>query len=183
MGGLVAYEMAFQLLEQGEDVGLVVLFDTYATNPKPVKESMMDLLLHPTWAQVKQLPDEVRKKIRRTYLAWRLPEDLRKIMRNNAQAAQRYSLRPYRGKAILLRAGDTWRVAEDPYSKWSELIGNLETIRIPGSHMEILREPHVSRLAARLKSCIDGAAFGQAELVISKGGTLPLLASTSKVRI
>ena len=25
MGGLVAYEMAFQLLEQGEDVGLVVL--------------------------------------------------------------------------------------------------------------------------------------------------------------
>ena len=34
LGGLVAYEMACQLVAGGEEVGLLVLFDTYASNPE-----------------------------------------------------------------------------------------------------------------------------------------------------
>ena len=67
MGGLVAYEMAQQLVAAGEEVGLVVLFDTYATAPKSVNESLRDLLFHPTWTHVKRLPAELRKKVRRTW--------------------------------------------------------------------------------------------------------------------
>jgi thioesterase domain-containing protein len=158
MGGLVAYEMAHQLLAAGEDVGLVVLFDTYATNPKSVNESLKDLLLHPTWTHIKRLPSELRKKIRRTMIGARLPEYLKKVMRTNAQAAEQYVLRPYSGKVILLRAGDTWRVADDPYAAWTQYVGELETIQIRGTHMEILREPNVSTLAERLKNCIHGAS-------------------------
>lgn len=154
MGGLVAYEMAQQLFAQGEDVAALVLFDTYATNPKPVK--LMDVLRHPSqWAQ---LPEELRKKIRRTMLAWRLPEYLKKVMRTNAHAAEHYQLRPYSGKAYLLRADDGWLVKEDPYAKWSELLGELETIEIGGAHMDILREPQVRHLAECLKGCMDSAA-------------------------
>jgi thioesterase domain-containing protein len=158
MGGLVAYEMAHQLLAAGEDVGLVVLFDTYATNPKSVNESLKDLLLHPTWTHIKRLPSELRKKIRRTMIGARLPEYLKKVMSTNAQAAEQYVLRPYSGKVILLRAGDTWRVADDPYAAWTQYVGELETIQIRGTHMEILREPNVSTLAERLKNCIHGAS-------------------------
>jgi aspartate racemase len=158
LGGLVAYEMASQLQSRGEEVSLLALFDTYASNPKPVNKSLLHLLLHPTWSQLQQLPSALRKKIRRTLLARRLPGLLKKVMSTNARAAEQYQLRPYSGKATLLRAGDSWRVADDPYAKWAQLLGTLETIRIPGAHMDMLREPHVGILAERLKSCIDGAA-------------------------
>jgi len=169
MGGLVAYEMAQQLVASGEEVGLVVLFDTYATNPKSVNESLKDLLLNPTWTHIKMLPSEVRKKIRRTWIGVRLPDYLKKVMRNNAHAAEQYVLRPYSGKVILLRAGDSWRVADDPYAAWTQFVTELETIQIRGTHMEILREPNVSTLAERLKSCIHGAteSLDEQELLAS----------------
>ena len=158
MGGLVAYEMAQQLVAAGEEVGLVVLFDTYATTPKSVNESLRDLLFHPTWTHVKRLPSELRKKVRRTWNGVRLPEYLKNVMRSNARAADHYVLRSYKGKTILLRAGDTWRVADDPYAAWTQYVAELETIQIRGTHMEILREPNVSTLAERLKNCIHGAS-------------------------
>jgi aspartate racemase len=166
LGGLVAYEMARQLVARGEEVGLLVLFDTYATNPKPVNESLVDMLLHPTWAQLRQLPGELRKKIRRTLIARRLPALLKKVMSTNARAGAQYALQPYSGKATLLRAGDSWRVSEDPYAKWGELVGTLETMEIGGAHMDILREPQVGHLAECLKSCIDGARVGEAEILV-----------------
>jgi thioesterase domain-containing protein len=157
MGGLVAYEIAQQLVAADEEVGLVVLFDTYATNPKSVNESLKDLVLHPTWTHVKKLPSEVRKKVRRTWNAIRLPDYLKKVGRANAYAAEQYVIRSYEGKTILLRAGDTWRVADDPYAAWSQYVKDLETIQIRGTHMEILREPNVSSLAEKLKGCIHSA--------------------------
>jgi amino acid adenylation domain-containing protein len=169
LGGLVAYEMARQLRAGGEEVGLLVLFDTYATNPKPV--GLGDLLR----GQVKltQLPDELRRKVRRTFLAWRLPEILKKIMRSNAQAGARYRLQPYDGKAVLLRAGDSWRVGEDPYAAWGRLVGELEVIQIGGAHMDILREPQVGDLAESLKACLDaagGARMNEPELLVRNAG-------------
>ena len=169
-GGVVAYEMARQLLAKGEEVGLVVLLDTYASNPKPVK--FTDLLSDPSQVKLGQLPTELRKKLRRTILAWRLPEVLKKVMRTNAHAVEQYRLEPYSGKAVLLRAGDSWRVSEDPYGKWSQLVGTLETFEIGGAHMDILREPQVGVLAERLKSCMDaaGANLGEPELLAGNIG-------------
>jgi amino acid adenylation domain-containing protein len=166
LGGLVAYEMACQLRARGEEVGLLVLFDTYASNPKPVNESLFDLVRHPAWAQLRRLPGALRRKVRRTIRMWRLPKNLKKVMSTNAHAAEQYRLRPYGGKATLLRAGDTWRVSEDPRGGWEQLVGTLETIEVPGGHMDILREPHVGRLAECLKSCIDRASLGEREMQV-----------------
>jgi amino acid adenylation domain-containing protein len=156
LGGIVAYEMARQLLMSGESVGSLVLFDTYATNPKPVK--VIDLLTRPSQLRLRKLPEEVRRKVRRTVIAWRSPDHLKKVMRTNAQAAEHYRLQPYGGKAFLLRAGDSWVVKNDPYARWSELVEELETIEIGGAHMDILREPQVGTLADCLKNCINNAS-------------------------
>jgi aspartate racemase len=156
LGGLVAYEMARQLVDRGEEVGLVALFDTYARNLKPV--SLLDLLRNPGQVRITQVPTAIRKKIRRTILALRLPEVLKKVGRTNAQAADKYRLQPFGGRAVLLRAEDTWRVGEDPYAAWHHLVAELETVEIRGAHMDILREPQVSHLAERLKRCIDGTS-------------------------
>jgi aspartate racemase len=168
LGGLVAYEMACQLAAAGEEVGLLVLFDAYARNPKPVNESLLDLLRNPAWAKLRQLPEALRKKVRRTIRAWSLPKHLINVRLTNARAAEQYRLRPYSGKVTLLRAGHTWRVSEDPNNGWTPLVGALETIEIPGGHVDILGEPHVVRLAECLKACIDGASLGEPEVLTRK---------------
>jgi thioesterase domain-containing protein len=162
-GGLVAYEMARQLRARGEEVGLLALFDTYATNPKPL--SLLDLVRNPGRVRIGQLPTELRKKIRRTFLMKRLPEVLKKVMRTNAHAAEQYALQPYRGKVVLLRAGDTWHNDDGSYAKWNHLVGELETIEIRGAHMDILRDPNVGHLAEHLKSCIDQAQLNDAAVM------------------
>ena len=170
LGGVVAYEMACQLLAAGDEVGLLVLFDTYADNPKPVKRSLLDLLRHPTPARLRLLPEAVRKKVLRTIRMWRLPAHLKNVLRTNARAAGQYRLQPYGGKATLLRAGDTWRASEDPRAGWDRLVRELKTIDIPGAHFDILREPHVSQLAECLKGCIDGATLGESEVLVRNVG-------------
>lgn len=170
LGGLVAYEMACQLVAGGEDVSLLVLFDAYASNPKPVNESLLDLLRNPAWGKLLQLPQALRKKIRRTIRARLLPKHLINVRLTNARAAEQYRLQPYSGKVTLLRAGQTWRVSEDPNNGWTPLVGALETIEIPGGHVDILGEPHVVRLAECLKACIDSASVGEPEVLARNAG-------------
>jgi amino acid adenylation domain-containing protein len=163
LGGVVAYEMARQLAVRGEEVGLLVLFDTYATNPK--KYGVKDFLRNPSKIKWAEIPGEIRRKIRRTMLAARLPEELAKIMRTNGEALTHYRPEAYLGKAYLLRAQESWLVKDDPYAKWRELTGDLEIVEIGGAHMDILREPQVAHLAFCLKRCIDQAGVNEAELV------------------
>jgi amino acid adenylation domain-containing protein len=158
-GGLVAYEMAQQLRAGGQEVGLLVLFDTYPGNLKAVGTSLIELLLHPTWQHwVHDLPRIARKRIRRSLRNWRVPQVLRDVRDSNATAADRYELRPYAGKAALIRAAEkSLRSSQDPLAAWNGLISNLDIHEIPGDHYDMLVEPQVNTLAECLKSCIEKA--------------------------
>ena len=160
-GGLVAYEMAQQLLARGEEVGLLVLFDTYPGDLKSVSASLASLLLRPSWRHLSyDLPKAIRKRIRRTFRGWRMPQHLSEVRDSNRAAADRYVLRPYPGKATLVRAVEQSlrSGSDDPHAAWKSLVSNLEVHSIPGNHYEILVEPQVECLAACLKACIDKAS-------------------------
>lgn len=160
-GGLVAYEMAQQLVARGEEVGLLVLFDTYPGDLKSVTASLVNLLLTPSWRHwFHDLPKAVRKRIRRGVRGWGMPQHLTEIRDSNRAAADRYVLRPYRGKATLVRAVEQSlrSGSDDPHAAWKSLVGSLEVHSIPGNHYEILVEPQVERLAECLKACIDKAS-------------------------
>jgi thioesterase domain-containing protein len=158
-GGLVAYEMAQQLREHGQEVGQLVLFDTYPGNLKAVGTSLIDLLVHPTWRHwFHDLPKVARKRIRRSMRNWRVPQVLRDVRSSNTRAADRYVLRPYAGKATLIRAEEkSLRSSEDPLAAWHGLVASLEIHEIPGDHYDMLVDPQVNRLAECLKGCIDNA--------------------------
>jgi amino acid adenylation domain-containing protein len=158
-GGLVAYEMAQQLGAQGHEVGLLVLFDTYPGNMKALGTSLIDLVIHPTWRHwVHDLPRVARKRISRSLKNWRVPQMLKDVRNSNTAAADRYVLRPYAGKATLIRAGaKSLRSSGDPLAAWNGLVANLDVHEIPGDHYDMLLEPQVERLAECLKSCIDKA--------------------------
>jgi thioesterase domain-containing protein len=156
-GGLVAYEMAQHLRAGGQEVGLLVLFDTYPGNLKAVGTSLIELLRHPTWQHwFHDLPRIARKRIRRSLRNWRVPQVLRDVRDSNATAAERYELRPYAGKAALIRAAEkSLRSSQDPLAAWNGLISILDIHEIPGDHYDMLVEPQVNSLAECLKSCID----------------------------
>jgi amino acid adenylation domain-containing protein len=161
-GGLVAYEIAQQLRERREEVGLLVLFDTYPGNMKAVGTSLIDLLIHPTWKHwVHDLPRVAVKRIRRGMKNWRVPQVLRDVRSSNTMAADSYVLRPFAGRATLIRAEEkSLRSSADPLAAWNGLVSSLEIHEIPGDHYDILVDPQVNLLAECLKSCIDGVGAG-----------------------
>lgn len=172
LGGLVAYEMACQLQARGQEAGALVLFDTYADNPKSLSQSLVDLLRRPSWVRGQKLYAATVERIHRKKRARAqgLSETLRKVMRTNAHAAEKYVLRPYAGKVTLLRADDRWNVSEESYVRWNQLVGTLETIKIPATHMDFLREPQVTQIAECLKDCIDAASSTEREVAAGNVG-------------
>lgn len=158
-GGLVAYEMAQQLRAQGEEVGLLVLFDTYPGNLTPLTSSLLKSLRRPSKQLLVQLNRSVR---RRSRVLWRMltfPRALREVFQANSRAAGGYRLKPYTGQATLFRASEqSPRNGDDPYAAWRDLLpAGLEIQDIPGSHNGILVDPEVAVLAQKLKCCIDTA--------------------------
>jgi amino acid adenylation domain-containing protein len=157
LGGLIAYEMAQQLRAMGEEVGLLVLFDTYPGNLKSVTASVLRLLLSPSWQHwVHDLPNKAMKRLRRALRSRNVPKFLIEVRDSNAAAADSYRLRPYAGKATLIRAAEqSLRSSGDPHGAWHDLVRTLEIHEIPGDHYEMLIAPQVERLAECLKVCID----------------------------
>lgn len=155
LGGMIAYEMAHQLSAKGEEVGLVILLDTYPGKVKSVSHSLLRILLSPQQLFV-DLPyaavDSARRRIKRG----RVAPELKSVFHNNAGAGDRYVLRPYGGRVDLFRAAEkSWRTSADPYAAWAKLASKLETHEVPGDHRGVLYEPQVGHLANGLKARID----------------------------
>lgn len=77
------------------------------------------------------------------------------------RVVNRYFPAKYRGKSFVFIARDTWAFCglsalTDPRLAWSRLSEGGSTVKaIPGDHMEMLGQPHVSRFADELKVCLQ----------------------------
>jgi amino acid adenylation domain-containing protein len=179
-GGLIAFEMAQQLHSQGQEVGLLALFDTYApgsSEPSPDAGSLRyqiyrilqrinlqigSLLLLDAKGKVKY----VREK---SILAWRrLKGSIKRIdngfkvlaeqhERDVLKAFEEYVPQPYPGRVTLFRASRQPAGYNNAYDLgWGELAGGgLEINEVPGEHGSIVVEPRVGTLAQKLKRCIE----------------------------
>ncbi|QSQ14838.1 non-ribosomal peptide synthetase [Myxococcus landrumensis] len=172
MGGLLAFEMAQQLREQGDDVELLVLIDAYA-RPGPVDAEGLrperlgslffkDLLraagadLPCSEDALARMPAEEALQALETAgrAAAALPEaglsTLRSVFESNLEAAWRYVPRPYTGALLSLEAGDSPRAHE-----WELLArGGVEVHTLPGDHYALLRPPGVQPLARILREAL-----------------------------
>jgi oxalate---CoA ligase len=185
MGGLVAYEMARQLVAQGAEVGLLALIDAYCGPPRMrfvasdwIRRRFSEL----SALRVGQMPGYFAHTLRelgrraaallaraRDALKWRVmqvsgresPAILRPrtVKETNAMAVWSYELRPCTCDAVLFRTDlNTW---QDPamHDDWRKLIGDrLEVRRISGDHFTLLNDPHVATLASALQECLERAA-------------------------
>jgi aspartate racemase len=180
-GGLVAYEIAHQLIAQGQKVALLAVLDTHIEYRIPFVARVLlrckqrlkriydlfryALRLTPAefWKRAKR---KVKSKFHRPTKVGVQPEyfphtrsDPMHLVLNRA-----YARKPYSGKVTLFKAIDSidrYEYSEPPEVGWKKLItGTLEIHPIPGSHGGILEEPNVQVLADKLQYCIDQTLSG-----------------------
>ena len=168
-GGVLAYEIAQQLVGEGEEVALVAMLD-----------SMLPRALQRDWARwaakkvrnvrsmgIGQILRGMARRLRgstsggvaageRPALepagaeAHRLGEIRDRVY---SEATRRYRIRPYGGQVLLVRAKDKSYFdvdISDPTYGWGSLVNGLDACDIEGDHLSILRDPHVAELARQL---------------------------------
>jgi thioesterase domain-containing protein/acyl carrier protein len=180
LGGLIAFEMARQLRERGEEVALVAILDT---SPRIAGEgagevSDLDILvdivryleiqrgreLGMTRADLEAVaPGERLGRLAEALRAADLvppevgEEELGRVARvyaANARATRLYVPKPYPDRVTLFRAGET--EGPDADLGWGEIsAGPVEVHAVPVTHLTLLVEPGVRQLAEQLRSRLE----------------------------
>ena len=141
MGGVVAFEMARRLCEQGEAVGSLVLIDSSRPGPgsAPADDAGMDAAFA---RNVKGVGADGGFETARIGQA-------RDVFRSHCQALAWYEAQPYPGPLTLIRAGRG-------SNGWETLADDVRLHEIPGDHFSILRRPTLERVASVLAGTLNG---------------------------
>jgi thioesterase domain-containing protein/acyl carrier protein len=178
-GGFVAYEMARQLSAQGQQVGLVGIFDTQAasapgylnslSNEKKLSYRTKQILNKVNYhsqniskLQANDIVPYLRNRRENPSISEvimgdvekdQVPEHLLGIIEANIAALRKYVPGEYGGKVTVFKSDNHGRGV---YYGWKELArGGVEVHYVPGTHRGILQEPNVVLLAEELRNCID----------------------------
>jgi acetoacetyl-CoA synthetase len=180
MGGLIALEIAQQLLQCGEKVELVALLDTQLDEQCL---TFQDWLFHQrcrvalelreirarSWGQrvsyalskAGHFADRLRvlagKSPKRAGIAEQelrgvltLPPRQRKVIVGLRVAMAAYRPKPYSGKAIFFHSAIPNPRWPDPLRVWKGVCRELEVVEIPGGHSDLILPPNVGYVAHAL---------------------------------
>jgi thioesterase domain-containing protein len=146
LGGVIAFEMARQLVEAGRELGTVALLDTNA----PGRSRWSDPRALETLVLPDELPEDLSAEDR---------ERLVRVLRTNLRAVHGAPPRAGRVPVLLLRASEGARSLEedgDGTLGWSALTPERVVVRfVPGNHESLLEPPHVSVLAEELDRILE----------------------------
>ena len=173
-GGLLAFEIAHQLRRNGEDVAFLAMFDTAVPEGRLraatrravrhahiIREEGFDHIAtqgRVRLAQALRLLRAAEKNADAVFAATDA-QDARRIALRDAiyfRAMSRYTPRRYDGNTMLIRAENS--MIPDSTEGWSNLIPNLEIVRVPGDHLEILKSPNVGNVAKEILRSLERAA-------------------------
>jgi thioesterase domain-containing protein len=178
VNAVIAYEMARQLNQQGEELALLAMFDAhnqaYYKNPLRdgrytgrIKYHLANLLhsdLREGSAYILSRFEEARRKLERTM--WQLSSDQgtnsKASKMHNADAVvhpafHRYEPGAFQGKIAMFQSSD-WPQGDyfDFPLGWKDLVqGSIDFHRIPGDHPSMFTEPNVGLVAAELREHLD----------------------------
>ncbi len=178
-GGLVAFEMAQQLEAAGEEIALLVLFDTF---PPKIPDRDITVAMRLRWLRDDRM-GYIKQSLMRRIDARRDAEDLRRaediaasggvvpvelrdtyVQHSFMRAADSYVLRPWSGRVVLMRAGEPTFEAVDlgPTYGWDEMAeGGVEVIEVSGNHDTLVLDSNASTLVRQLRSTLDRTQAGR----------------------
>jgi non-ribosomal peptide synthetase component F/thioesterase domain-containing protein len=186
-GGLVAFEIARRLAERGEHIGFVALLDTgnwaYYRNLPATRLAqfrrtyMIDRLKKYGRNLVQGRFDDVVADARQfvtsrlNAVLWKISRQacrlvnrpVPKFVRSNivvfSAVGQNYVPKPYPGRLLLFRAeGRTAEYGDDMTLGWTDVARDGVVVhQVPGSHLSIIRRPHVDCLIEQLSMYLADA--------------------------
>jgi aspartate racemase len=166
VGGVVALEIAQQLLAQGEPIGLLVLVDSqFPTWQRMLRNRLGDFWrdqVLPFFRNCRVSRQEFGAALRKSVQLHCAPTREQRIGRQKVRIGRQYlrnilqyKPRPYAGPVTLLICEEN--SSREPGRVWRGLAdGGLEILRVPGNHFTHLRE-HVQVTAARISACLEAA--------------------------
>jgi amino acid adenylation domain-containing protein len=182
--GVFAYEMAQQLLAQGEKVGLLVLIEAW--NPARLKkysglersgirlrrpfrkvafhlanlrrQGLRETLADYKWSlQFRNLRHNIWYGYYRLLLAaqGKIDDRFRRSLRVGYFTVRDYFPKPYSERTLVIRSGFNSQRVNEPDMGWAGLlVGKSEFQFVPGGHKRIFLEPNVELLASTLGRCL-----------------------------
>jgi thioesterase domain-containing protein len=181
LGGTIAYEMAQRLLDGGEKVSMVAMFDTY-NFIRALKASFLSFLLQKMrfhWGNMIRLGP---------ITLWRYLKEKRRIAGDggwahmgterpgsaldegvaraesgieasvqeiNDHAGDIYNPSPYSGVVTLFKPQVNYKFYPDPQMGWGDLVQELDIVELPMNPHAMLVEPYVKILAKELRTRLD----------------------------
>ncbi len=184
LGGIIAFDMACQLVNQDEQVAFLGLIDSRpctSTEQELEPESDSALLINLIekglnlnhylglcLEEFRQLaPDEqliqITKQAKQKKL---IPEDfdfdldqarcLLITYKLNCQAWRNYSPRYYSNPISLFKATERDKALKNDVTyDWNQLAEKVETYPVPGTHLSMVEPPHVETLARQIQKSLD----------------------------
>jgi acyl-CoA synthetase (AMP-forming)/AMP-acid ligase II/thioesterase domain-containing protein len=161
IGGIVALEMAQQLMSQSKNVRLLFLIDTVV--PKPFQPSMntigfQESRIHSLRRITFRVKNRELLKYARAFLKYRP----REVWMQAYKVVDRYVPKTYTGRIVLFMAERRPKSSSDPNTRidpWREFsAGPFYAHIVRGEHLGILKEPNVQPLAQQLRKYLDQAS-------------------------
>jgi len=202
VGGIIAMEMAEELLRQGKEVGLLVMSDT--ERPTPFRSFLADarmawrrgehildvvgnLLTGKQGSRMQLLRNLVRRKVKPDQPKTQDEAELDSVYRlrmDYRRMGYRHKVKKYSGRITLIVNEGQYKF--DKYMGWKGVAaGGLEIISTPGDHWTRYTH-HGKEFAERLLACLERAQGNElgrrqtahdkkeCEVVISRGKNLQL---------
>ncbi|HYN21173.1 MAG TPA: amino acid adenylation domain-containing protein [Thermoanaerobaculia bacterium] len=172
-GGLVVYEMACRIAQQGGPAGLVAILDAAPDDPRNPVEDETELLVRGLDEQFLQAvpftADELRGLSTREQVALvldrarradRLPPDFDErratgvvdVFKANLRAARSWRPRPHPGPITVFRAAESDKLGQSG-TGWDALAA-ADVVTVPGDHLRMVAPPHVGALARALREAL-----------------------------
>jgi thioesterase domain-containing protein len=178
LGGLVAFEFARRLAEQGQAVEMLAVWDTYPGTPASLPLLRQAALLlrrlsvelaRRDFREIRRLAGVATRRLRAALsgISGRAdlpgdaaaPHSAHEVFLDACrQAADDYDPDPYSGSMLLLCSHrEDWE--DFLYRRWERLaLGGVTRGRVAAVHGQMLREPHVNQLAAIMAEALRAGA-------------------------
>jgi thioesterase domain-containing protein len=170
-GGHVALELARHLREAGHEVALLCLIDARPYRPEGRRSRYLGLLLRGAlharsadWIRHLTAKQAMRRETRLIdRLARTRPDQLDRRELNRwvleTRILANYRSAQYPGEmAFFYPAESHYELYGDPSCGWLDRADRVYLVKVPGSHLDMMKEPNVREFSAKLEACWRQAA-------------------------
>jgi len=149
LGGVVAFEMAQQLIAEEENIALLAMLDSYPHYSRLSVEQRVRLIARQTWRRVATRLRWLGISVPPQTAVESASSPSQQHFRDSAyRALERYQPRFYPGKIHFVRAAIPTDFPADPAAVWSDLAQEFDVETVPGDHLGIMTTNFESLAAA-----------------------------------